>query len=414
MKIKKSSSAALTLYISGGWGYGNRGDNAILQSTLMSLREAYSDAQIILSSFDADEIKRHHGLDTVPSSHAIFAPRSFRGLLNRISYRLWRKFGRRILLTKDLNALTNELRKADLLIMAGGGYFAEGWTSMATAQFALIFLADSIGLPVVSIGQSIGPFTLPKFRREMEAAVEKVQFFACRDEDSLKGLRSLGLSEPAAILTADTANLLIPHEPATKPIGETRIRLGVMVQHFRKHFSIKGKSNRGKIESRDAYEKLVLEVLLRCHSLFSIDFVVIPSTTWDAALCLKMAQQLSDAGASVEYVSNPLVPEYISACQSVDVMFSTNMHPLILAAAAGIPSIALSYNFKTDRFMNSIGLDEYCFRIDDFSVNELSDSIASMISNVGTLSETVQLNHRHVREAAQQNIAQIVKLFTIG
>ena len=49
-------------------------------------------------------------------------------------------------------------------------------------------------------------------------------------------------------------------------------------------------------------------------------------------------------------------------------MLSTNMHPIILASAAGIPCVAISYFYKVDDFMESIGLQRFVIRID--KINE--------------------------------------------
>ena len=65
--------------------------------------------------------------------------------------------------------------------------------------------------------------------------------------------------------------------------------------------------------------------------------------------------------------------------QNVDIMVSTNMHPIILAATSNIPSIALSYHYKVDDYMASLGLDKFLLKIDDFTSNKLSQLIIELI-----------------------------------
>lgn len=64
------------IILSGGWGYGNLGDDAILQSSVKMLRHRFGDKPIVILSFDVEESK-----EVVPKSESISYMPSLHGEL---------------------------------------------------------------------------------------------------------------------------------------------------------------------------------------------------------------------------------------------------------------------------------------------------------------------------------------------
>ncbi len=65
----------------------------------------------------------------------------------------------------------------------------------------------------------------------------------------------------------------------------------------------------------------------------------------------------------------------------MDYMISQRLHPSILAWTQGIPCIAFEYQFnKTVDIMNSIGLDEFVIRTDEFTLNLYNKKLDRLLS----------------------------------
>ncbi len=413
MKFWKNSKSIKAIYVSGGWGYGNRGDNAILKGTLESLRREIPDARLIVTSFDQEELEKGHGLASISSIHKMFSGRSLPAFIDRLSYRAWARTGKTRLLTPRIRKVMEELRGADLVLLAGGGYFNESWLDMAQAQFATIRMASHVGTPVVICAQSIGPFSEQTRQGVLREHLALVDFIAVRDAGSLELVRSAGVPVEKSILSADEANLISPPETSSTSASTAgRLRVGLMIQNFRFHDHEAGRSAPGSISNREQYRAAIIEALRSISSQVDAEFRMIPSTTWDEGFCLDVYRALLAQGINISYVKHPAVDEFILNCQDVDIMVSTNMHPVIIAATAGKPSLALSYHYKTDKFMASVGLQDYCLRIDNFTPQELAGKFVEMARTRDALSQSVRQHHEKVKEKARTNIGTIAAMFT--
>ena len=70
----------------------------------------------------------------------------------------------------------------------------------------------------------------------------------------------------------------------------------------------------------------------------------------------------------VPFIKDPLV--FGSMIGKMDYLVSQRLHPTLLAWVQGIPCIAFEYHYnKTVDFMNSIGMDEFVIRTDEFTLD---------------------------------------------
>lgn len=407
MKIYKQDGSVPKIYVSGGWGYGNRGDNAILEGTLQAFRDSLPDATLTISSFSSEEIEANHGLPTTPSMHALLYGSRIGGLWNRLSLRLWEWSRRRFPLSKAMQKMADALKRHDVVLLAGGGYFNDGWRSMRAAQYATIRLAHHAGTPVVLCAQTLGHFTDQSIAGDLRRHLALVHEIAVRDKRSVETARKAGRADGRLSLSADQANLLTP-------LGELPERktviVGLMVQNFRTHFGQHGASPSGRV-SAGTYLPTLVRVLMRVASSRCVRYRLIPSTVWDEVTIAKLAALLREAGVEFELVKNPLAAEYIHACQSVDLMISTNMHPIIIAASNYRPSIALSYSFKIDDYMESLGMSDFNFRIDDFEEGVLVGKIEALMSDTRRFSKLVKEHKVNIDALAMRNLEIVRDLF---
>jgi polysaccharide pyruvyl transferase WcaK-like protein len=308
------------------------------------------------------------------------------------------------------------MKESSAVILGGGGYFTDDWMDMLRARYVEIEMAHSLGVPVVIYGQTVGPFSDRTLKSSLARFLGKVSFIAHRDVQSKGTLVRANYPLRSSILSADEANLLTP-VLAPARTGSTRPKLivGVMAQKFRPHLGQEGRSPAGSIADEASYIRNFVEALeIASRAGTDLAFKFIPSTSWDMRVCHEVAKRLSlTIGADkVEALGMVTASEFISACQNVDLMVSTNMHPVILAATSAKPSVAISYHYKLDDYMRSVGLENYVARIDDFRAASLASLILEVIERRLELSEKVSILQSEVARMARRNCDSLIHVLS--
>lgn len=336
---------ARSFYITGGWGYGNKGDNAIFEGMRQSFSEAFPSERLIVTSYSRQEMREQHSIDAIESVHRLLGKRAPLGLFRWLGVMIWRMSGLKMLLVPSLKRHQKLMQNASAVVMGGGGYFNDAWPDMLRSRYVEIDLARSVGTPIIIYGQTVGPFSQQTINRSLKRYLGYVQRIAYRDAQSLKVLEAADVPESKRVLSADEANLLSVR-PAVVPKSPGKLLVGVMAQKFRPHLGPSGPSAPGSIPDEETYIQRVTDgLLLLAEARPDVEYVFIPSTRWDEPVVEDVANRVkSILQDRVTMVSDPDANQFISLCQNVDLMISTNMHPVILATTASVPSIAISYH----------------------------------------------------------------------
>jgi polysaccharide pyruvyl transferase WcaK-like protein len=407
-----------SIYLTGGWGYGNLGDNAILSGMLKTFSERLPNHKIYITSKSPGEIFRNHGVTAEKSIHGLLRNRNPLAAGRWLAIALWRLSGYRIMLSPALRTHVELMKKSAAVVLGGGGYFTDDWMDMLRARYVEIEMAHTLGIPVVIYGQTVGPFSDQTLNASLSKYLNMVTFIAHRDVQSRGILVRSNYPLPSSILSADEANLLTP-EPASERTANQRSKLiiGVMAQKFRPHLGPEGRSPAGAITNEASYIKNFVEALEMVNRRRTdLVFKFIPSTSWDMRVCHDVAKKLSSIiGADkIEILGMVKASEFISACQNVDIMVSTNMHPVILASTAAKPSVAISYHYKLDDYMSSVGLEKYITRIDDFSSTSLSTLVLEIMDRYQELAEKVSSLQPEVAKMARHNCDSLIYAMSSG
>lgn len=164
--------------ISGYYGFGNLGDEALLAGLLGQLKALGAEALVL--SGDPERTTAEHGVE---------AAHRYRGLLPA-------------------------LRRSDALISGGGGLLQDTTSSRSLGYYlGVLRLARMLGKKTAVYGQSIGPLS-PAGRRRARRVLRHVPL-AVRDEPSIELLADLGLE---ARMVADPALLLRPDREASEGV----------------------------------------------------------------------------------------------------------------------------------------------------------------------------------------------------
>lgn len=216
------------ILLSGGWGYGNIGDDAILMASIALFQDKYPEAEIVITSHDPEYTQRIVGSNykVLPSVHrTIFGDRAFKYLrtygqvwnAEALPCLLFRVYGRYLRALKSvstfdviqeyinkngLDEIQKPFKDADMFIMSGGGYF-NSWRDSLMSRIMELEFAQKNGVKTFVCGQTLGPFDIsePEESR-LTNALKHVSAFYVRDTASLEDLKKWGFD---SILAPDMA-----------------------------------------------------------------------------------------------------------------------------------------------------------------------------------------------------------------
>lgn len=223
----------MRILLSGGWGYGNLGDDAILLASIELIKKKIPNAEITVMSYSPqDTTSLISGIKVIPSIHRIvYGNRAYKQLrtykhtLNIEAYSLlWRIISliKRIIRYKSnyksksildkfirgdaFESLKNKFSQYDIFIMSGGGYFNE-WEDSFNSRILELELSKQCHSSFI-VGQTLGPFSKAK-QEILKQRLNEIKRIYVRDTASLNELNRLGYN---AILIPDLALSYIPQQ----------------------------------------------------------------------------------------------------------------------------------------------------------------------------------------------------------
>lgn len=303
------------LVISGYYGFGNAGDEAMLSAMVGALRALDPTLSItVISGNPVDTCRRY----PVAAVHRL---------------NLW--------------GIAQALRKADLLV-SGGGSLLQDVTSGRSIFYYLgiLQLACLLGCPVMLYAQGIGPIRSKLARSFMRHIGNRIAAGTVRDEGSLTELAGLGVALHKVSVTADPVLAL---SPAGLEIGrEILDRMGLQEEGPLIGVAVREWQGREHFKNTFAAvaDRLVLELGAR--------IVFLPMQCPDDLHASRLvAGRMKQAHAMLGVKAD--TQELLSIVGNLDLLVGVRLHALIFAAVMDIPFLGVSYDPKIDRFLETLG-----------------------------------------------------------
>lgn len=294
------AGARPAILISGFYGFGNIGDEAVLAGMVQSLRARLGSVPLIVLSADPGSTAAAYEVEAVDRT--------------------------------ALPAILMAMR-CSRLFLSGGGSLLQDVTSARSAVYylGLLRLAQIMGLRTMVYAAGLGPLRRPVIRSLTRSVLNRTDAVTVRDADSAAFVRALGIRR-GPILTADPAVLLSPAPDARvkwllrSPEAVVPI-IGVVVRPW----------------GDSAFVRPLGEALIHVAGRRGARVVVLP---FHPALDLAVSRRLADACGGT-LVEQPLQPaEALAIIARMHVLVALRLHALILAAAAGVPPVGLAYDPK--------------------------------------------------------------------
>ncbi|HHY45710.1 MAG TPA: polysaccharide pyruvyl transferase CsaB [Firmicutes bacterium] len=323
------------IVISGYYGFGNLGDEAVLSAMVSHLREALPGAETVAISGDPGYTESTHKIRAVHRS--------------------------------KIRDVIRELDASSLLLSGGGGLLQDVTSSRSLLYYLAIIAAGlCLGKPVMVYAQGIGPVNGRLDRILTRFLLNRVDAITVRDEESIEALRSLGVTRPPIMLTADPVFGLVagcdgnvgtggsagPGAPPRRETGDGP-RVGIAPREWK---GLKG------------YKQAIAAAAVRLMRDFGATIVFLPFHRGkDEATCREIMDLMQASITSGSYEGQPGRGEGLSSVHGkvicpapsspyemfeeisgLDLMIGMRLHALIMAACCGVPLVPVSYDPKVD------------------------------------------------------------------
>lgn len=372
----------MRIVISGGWGYGNLGDDAILATAITALQTAFSGCEIDVLTYDlADSaihaqpgVSLHRCLHSYTDLSA--AEFSFRKISKPYGFRA------RWMLTKswqfsnsqlwsnqwNFSRLATEIegiiRDADLFVVAGGGYFNERWMSKAWSHVTEMNVACKFGVPYLVWGITIGNFSEGTVKSAAYGALKNAVMVAVRDEFSIQEMARNGVQ---ARYIPDIA-LLENRPPVQRNLSAPMpISLGIVV-----------------VRARESFRNNLCSAITQVLSQTAGGVRLILSRRWagDLMASVRFQETFVNAGIQPNVVipaSHSRLEEELANC---DLVISENLHGMILATRNHVPIVVINNHEK--------GTPNYNKIVSFVEQAGVSDAVVSAETDAATLREKIE------------------------
>jgi polysaccharide pyruvyl transferase CsaB len=354
----------MKVLLSGYYGFGNVGDDAVLEAIIRGLREYEPKIKITALSATPRLTRELEGVDSIDRS------------------------GWLMIFVKMLR--TN-------VFISGGGTLFQNVTSNRSFLYyiGLVILAKLMFKKVVVFAQGFGPLRGGFYRFLAKTVLNRVNLITLRDRDSYEKIRKLGVRRPKIFLTGDPSAILkIPRTRegrrilSLEAIRSKNAMLGVAVR------SVPRK------DEEQLYQSLAeaIDWLSRSYS-FTPVFVLFqcPEDMGETSRVINYMQGKSNV---IYRMCRP--KEMLSLISQFDLLIGMRLHSLIFAAMSSVPMLGISYDPKVEAFMKSI--DEPCLKVgEDVNLHNLKMSLQKILTHKAGIKAGLDVKARKLHDQAALN-----------
>ncbi|MDK2836170.1 MAG: hypothetical protein PWP21_947 [Thermosediminibacterales bacterium] len=304
------------ILVSGYYGFGNAGDEAILAAIVKSFKKIQQiQTTITVLSNNPEETRKKHGINAVKRTNPVSILKAIAG--------------------------------CDILLSGGGGLLQDITSSRSISYYlSLIFLAKKMGKKVMVYGNGVGPVKRNANRKLIRSVLNKVDLITVRDERSKKELQNMGVVNSKITVTADPALMLddFSTEPGDELIEGLGIEnnnkglIGISVRKWKKF-----KETSSEIARWGDY-------LIKNHGF---NLLFIPMHFYSD---VEAAREIASKMANKPYIIEQKIEfDQIQAVVSkLDLLVGMRLHSLIFSALSSVPMVGLEYDPKVTEFLKQV------------------------------------------------------------
>lgn len=378
----------------------NRGDAAILRGIIDTVSTAYPDATIETLTRYPDA-----GIFNIPTHNFIFdsAWEYYQETPNNLFSRIQRRFlpellnfvsknsGRfSFLLPSTFKQRLQDLKNYDLVIMVGGSYFVDYY---GTNNYDIMQLAKAQGIPVVVLGHSIGPFSIPRFNHITQSILERTDSIVLRESETRKLITEANFKNFNLISGGDCAWLVEPKNIELPPHIQQQITSKTIAITAR---SLAPFDKRLGI-TQDEFEQKMANLVNWLNELGHPVIAVNTCTSLDGyhnddrVVKNRIKQHIKQSNMFyvIEDELNDLqIGNILKQCQ---ITIGTRLHSAIISMRFGTPAFAIFYEHKSKGVLEQLEFDERSIWITEVDSEETKQKINHALNNIKPITEECAL-----------------------
>jgi polysaccharide pyruvyl transferase WcaK-like protein len=397
-------------------GWGNLGDAAIQSVAIDAVRRLRPGADIEAFTLNPADTAQRHGVAAYPiSAYApprygvVRAPSGIDRALKRAGripgmYRTTRaaRFGAAFWLTEPshVRMARSRLRRMDVLVVSGGGQLDELWGGPFGHPYALwkwSVLARAARTRVVALSLGAGRLASPVSRRFVRSTLSRVAYASYRDSQTIDIVRGLGVGGDLR-LAPDLAFGIEP-DPSDTPADPNLIGISPIAYQDPRVWPVADPL---------AYERYVDQLARFVGSLTSRGRAVVLFTTnpSDRRTAEAVHQRAGRPAAARVAETADLAPLW-RELQAMHLAVASRLHGVMLSHVALRPTVAVSYDWKVDRHMESIAQERFCVPIDRIDA-ELDETVQRLDAEAPQVASTVRARVAEHRAAVQRQFDEVL------
>lgn len=364
--ISLMGNSVKKVVISGYYGFGNTGDEAILSAMIKALKTYIMNVEITVISKDSAKTSSLHNVKSVQRNKPFDI---FRAIL-----------------------------KCDLFISGGGGLIQDV-TGVSTIQYYLgmVFLAKILGKKVMYYAQGIGPIMTDRGKSITRFITNMIDVATLRDDESRRCLVNIGVNSPPIVITADPVLALEPEKDDM--IEMLLCKEGIKKSDFNVGISIR------PWKTNCEYLKVISEVSDRLINEFNARIILIPfQKSQDLEICEKVRSMVKGNAIVVNGDYSP--SELQGMIGKMDILIGMRLHSLIFGSTLGVPMIGIVYDPKVRNFSELFEIP--CIDLKDIDNEKLYELIKDIHSKREMIKNTMKKKHNELKVKALMN-AEIAK-----
>ncbi|MFL5488407.1 MAG: polysaccharide pyruvyl transferase family protein [Gemmatimonadaceae bacterium] len=376
-------------------GWGNLGDEAILQATFEGLREQWPDASLHAFTLHPERTAANHRVEadylTGINRPMFGSPRDYAPLLVRITRAVARRtssiplvrtataFGEALTAavvyeTAAMKRAWQWLQTADLVLAAGGGQLDAVWGGTwgqpyALARWAWLARRARVPFAFLSVGYGGVPNGLSK--RMLRYAVANATYCSVRDIGSRVLALQLGVRSDLPVVP-DLAFALEPEAPLPPRRPGYDVAISPMVYLRPTSWP---REDSAKYQGYVAlWAELVADRIARGDRVHL--FVSDPADMGAVDDVLARLDEKTRTSCSIARATTP--DALLEFFRGMDVVLSSRLHGVLLAIVACRPVLALSHERKVRAVMTDAGVASFCVDLNSATLGSVSEGIAQL------------------------------------
>lgn len=323
----RSGNTGYDCVITGYYGHGNSGDDALLLSVISNLRKNMPHLRICVLCKNSKELK---------------------SMLSELDVSTKGRF--------NIFTTLYAFARSSSLIFGGGTLLQDNTSTKSLLYYILILrLAKLMGLGTMLYANGIGPLHRAKNAKRVAKIIPELDTITLRDENSLALLQKLGVKTDNVCVTAD--------EVLTNPVPEKAFADDICEKYWIAGIDYFVVSVRSWSKApAQFYERLELALHSFCENTGLAPVFLVMEREHDFEITQKLSETFDEARI---VFSDCNLDETVAICTNAKYVISMRLHALVYAALGNVALFGLVYDPKVESFLRQIGADKEYIDISD-------------------------------------------------